>query len=50
MRAGGAGLGGVLTLTGVDTTVKDTVGDGKQKLTIEGKEYLLELQIKADLA
>jgi acetate CoA/acetoacetate CoA-transferase alpha subunit len=46
IRAGGAGLGGVLTPTGVNTIVED----GKQKLTIEGEEYLLELPIKADLA
>ncbi|MBZ9633258.1 acetate CoA-transferase subunit alpha [Clostridium sp. FP1] len=46
IRAAGAGLGGVLTPTGVGTMVEE----GKQKLTIEGKEYLLELPIKADLA
>ena len=46
IRSAGAGLGGVLTPTGVGTIVEE----GKQKLTIEGKEYLLELPIKADLA
>ncbi len=46
IRSAGAGLGGVLTPTGVGTMVEE----GKQKLTIEGKEYLLELPIKADLA
>lgn len=46
IRAAGAGLGGVLTPTGVGTMVEE----GKQKLTIEGNEYLLELPIKADLA
>ena len=46
IRAAGAGLGGVLTPTGVGTMVED----GKQKLTIDGKEYLLELPITADLA
>ncbi|MGH4140078.1 3-oxoacid CoA-transferase subunit A [Clostridium sp.] len=46
IRSAGAGLGGVLTSTGVATMVED----GKQKFTIEGKEYLLELPIKADLA
>ena len=46
IRAAGAGLGGVLTPTGVGTMVEE----GKQKLTIEGKEYLLELPLKADLA
>ncbi|MFT5872415.1 MAG: acetate CoA/acetoacetate CoA-transferase alpha subunit [Clostridium sp.] len=46
IRAAGAGLGGVLTYTGVGTMVEE----GKQKITIDGKEYLLELPIKADLA
>ena len=46
IRAAGAGLGGVLTPTGVGTMVEE----GKQKLTIEGKEYLLEVSLKADLA
>ena len=46
IRSAGAGLGGVLTPTGVGTIVEE----GKQKLTIEGSEYLLELPIKADLA
>lgn len=46
IRAAGAGLGGVLTPTGVGTMVEE----GKQKLTIDGKDYLLELPIKADLA
>lgn len=46
VRAAGAGLGGVLTPTGIGTIVEE----GKQKLTIEGKEYLLELPLKADIA
>ena len=46
VRAAGAGLGGVLTPTGVGTIVEE----GKEKLTINGKEYLLELPLKADLA
>lgn len=46
IRAGGAGLGGVLTPTGVGTMVEN----GKQKLAIDGKEYLLELPIRADVA
>ncbi|MGH4052710.1 MAG: acetate CoA-transferase subunit alpha [Clostridium sp.] len=46
IRAAGSGLGGVITPTGVDTIVEE----GKQKLTIDGKKYLLELPIKADLA
>lgn len=46
IRAGGAGLGGFLTPTGVGTVVEE----GKQKLTIDGVEYLLELPLKADVA
>lgn len=46
IRAGGSGLGGVLTPTGVGTVVEE----GKQKLTINGKEYLLELPLRADLS
>ena len=46
IRAGGAGLGGILTPTGVGTVVEE----GKQKLTIDGKEYLLEKPLKADVA
>jgi acetate CoA/acetoacetate CoA-transferase alpha subunit len=46
IRAGGSGLGGFLTPTGIGTMVED----GKQKITVEGVEYLLELPLKADLA
>jgi acetate CoA/acetoacetate CoA-transferase alpha subunit len=46
IRAAGAGLGGFLTPTGVGTIVEE----GKQKLTINGKDYLLELPLKADIA
>lgn len=46
VRAAGAGLGGVLTPTGVGTKVEE----GKQKLTINGKEYLLELPLSAEFA
>ncbi len=46
IRAGGAGLGGFLTPTGVGTIVEE----GKQKLTVNGVEYLLELPLKADVA
>ncbi|MBK5075016.1 acetate CoA-transferase subunit alpha [Budviciaceae bacterium CWB-B4] len=46
IRCGGAGLGGFLTPTGVGTVVEE----GKQKLTIDGVEYLLELPLRADLA
>jgi len=46
IRCGGAGLGGVLTPTGVGTLV----GEGKKQIISEGKTYLLELAIKADIA
>lgn len=46
IRCGGAGLGGCLTPTGVGTEIEE----GKQKLTINGKEYLLELPLRADIA
>ncbi|WP_159567309.1 acetate CoA-transferase subunit alpha [Budvicia diplopodorum] len=46
IRAGGAGLGGFLTPTGVGTVVEE----GKQRMTINGRDYLLELPLRADLA
>lgn len=46
VRAGGAGLGGVLTPTGLGTVV----AQGKQVLEIDGKEYLLEKPLHADVA
>lgn len=46
IRVGGAGLGGVLTPTGLGTIIEE----GKQKLTIDGKEYLLEKPLRADIA
>jgi len=46
IRAGGYGLGGVLTPTGVGTLVEE----GKRKIEVEGKEYLLETAIRADFA
>lgn len=46
IRCGGAGLGGCLTPTGIGTDIEK----GKQKLTINGKEYLLELPLRADVA
>ena len=49
IRAGGAGLGGVLTPTGVGTIVEDSpLCLGKQ--TIDGKEYLLMKPLHADFA
>ncbi len=46
IRAAGAGLGGVLTPTGLGTIV----AEGKQILAIDGREYLLEKPLKADVA
>ncbi|MBP1758612.1 MAG: branched-chain amino acid dehydrogenase [Firmicutes bacterium] len=46
IRAGGAGLGGFLTPTGIGTEV----AVGKDLHTVDGKEYLLELPLKADVA
>lgn len=46
IRCGGAGLGGILTPTGVGTIVEE----GKQKIVVEGKEYLLEIPLRADVA
>ncbi|MEQ7219522.1 CoA transferase subunit A [Vagococcus fluvialis] len=46
IRAGGFGLGGFLTPTGIGTLV----AEGKELITVEGREYLLEKPIKADVA
>ncbi|MCP4615732.1 MAG: CoA transferase subunit A [Bradyrhizobium sp.] len=46
IRAGGCGLGGVLTPTGVGTIVED----GKQRIEVNGKPYLLETALRADFA
>lgn len=46
VRAAGYGLGGVLTPTGIGTIVEE----GKQKVEVDGKEFLLEKPIKADVA
>ncbi|MCL2391817.1 MAG: 3-oxoacid CoA-transferase subunit A [Oscillospiraceae bacterium] len=46
IRTAGAGLGGFLTPTGVGTIVEE----GKQKLTIDGRDYLLELPLRAEVA
>lgn len=46
IRAGGAGLGGVLTPTGIGTEV----AKGKQTVVVNGKEYLLETPLRADIA
>jgi len=46
IRAGGFGLGGILTPTGVGTTV----AEGKRQVEIDGKVYLLETALRADFA
>jgi len=46
IRAGGAGLGGFLTPTGVGTIV----AEGKQVINIDQRDYLLEKPLKADFA
>jgi acetate CoA/acetoacetate CoA-transferase alpha subunit len=46
IRAGGCGLGGVLTPTGVGTLVEQ----GKQKIEVDGKTFLLETALRADFA
>ncbi|MDR2180741.1 MAG: 3-oxoacid CoA-transferase subunit A [Synergistaceae bacterium] len=46
IRAGGYGLGGFLTPTGVGTVVEE----GKQVLEVNGRKYLLELPLRADVA
>ena len=46
VRAGGAGLGGFLTPTGIGTEA----ADGKQVITVEGKTFLLELPLRAEVA
>jgi acetate CoA/acetoacetate CoA-transferase alpha subunit len=46
IRAGGFGLGGVLTPTGVGTTVEE----GKRQIDINGKNYLVETALRADFA
>ena len=46
VRAAGAGIGGFLTPTGVGTIV----ADGKQVINVDGRDYLLEKPLKADVA
>ena len=46
IRAGGAGIGGFLTRTGVGTQV----AEGKEVLSWQGEEYLLERPLHADVA
>lgn len=46
IRAGKAGLGGILTPVGIGTAIEK----GKRKIVVHGRKYLLELAIKADFA
>ena len=46
IRAGGAGLGGVLTPTGAGTIVEE----GKRRIEIDGKHYLLETALRSQYA
>ena len=46
IRAGGCGLGGVLTETGVGTVVEN----GKRTITLDGTTYLVEPALRADFA
>ena len=46
IRCGGAGLGGVLTTTGMGTVI----AEGKPTVEVDGKTYLLEKPLHADIA
>jgi acetate CoA/acetoacetate CoA-transferase alpha subunit len=46
IRAGGSGLGGVLTPTGVGTTV----ADGKRQIEVDGRMFLVETALRAEFA
>ncbi len=46
IRCGGAGIGGFLTETGIGTMVEE----GKEKIKVKDKEYLLEMPLRADVA
>lgn len=46
IRVAGCGLGGFLTPTGVGTVVEE----GKRKMELGGREYLLEMPLRADFA
>jgi len=49
IRAGGAGLGGILTPTGLSTIVEDS-DHVHSVVEIDGKKFLLERPIRADFA
>ena len=44
IRAGGYGLGGILTQTGIGTTVEE----GKRRIDVDGRSFLLEVALRAD--
>ena len=46
VRAGGAGIGGVLTPTGLGTPI----AEGKQVIAVDGVDYLLETALRGDVA
>jgi acetate CoA/acetoacetate CoA-transferase alpha subunit len=46
IRAGGFGLGGILTRTGLGTSVED----GKKTVEVDGRSYLVETALQADFA
>lgn len=46
IRAAGHGLGGILTPTGIGTPAED----GKQRIEVDGRSYLLEVALRADFA
>lgn len=46
IRAGGAGLGGILTPTGLGTLVQE----GKDTIEVDGRKYILEKALKADVS
>lgn len=46
VRAGGSGLGGVLTPTGIGTVVEEN----KEKIIVDGREYILEKPLHAEVA
>lgn len=46
VRAGGVGLGGILTPTGIGTVVEE----GKELITVDGNTFILEKPLRADVA
>jgi acetate CoA/acetoacetate CoA-transferase alpha subunit len=46
VRAGGAGIGGILTPTGLGTPI----AEGKEIISVDGVDYLLEKPLRADVA